>query len=101
MKNPKANEKNSGFLRIERDWLDKIVSEGYVDTFRYLYPETIKYSWWTYRFNARTKNVGWRIDYFFVTEDMLKKNRVVDAGIRNSITGSDHCPIELIMKTEL
>lgn len=100
LKNPKANEKNSGFLRIERDWLDKIVSEGYVDTFRHLYPDTIKYSWWTYRFNARTKNVGWRIDYFFVTEDMLQNNRVVDAGIRNSIMGSDHCPIELVMKTE-
>jgi exodeoxyribonuclease-3 len=97
LKNPKPNEQNSGFLRIERDWLDKIVSEGYVDTFRQLYPETVKYSWWTYRFKARDRNIGWRIDYFFVTEDLFQKNRVIDAGIRNPVLGSDHCPIELTL----
>jgi exodeoxyribonuclease III len=97
LKNPKANEKYSGFLRIERDWLDRIVSEGYIDTFRHFYPDTVKYSWWTYRFNAREKNVGWRIDYFFVTNDLIQQNRVKDALIHDSVTGSDHCPIELIL----
>lgn len=98
LKNPKANENNSGFLRIERDWLDKIVENGYVDTFRHLYPDTEKYSWWTYRFNARAKNVGWRIDYFFVTESIMKQNRVKNAFICNDIFGSDHCPIGLILQ---
>ena len=63
--NPKSNEKRSGFLPIERQWLDDIVSRGYIDTFRTLHPDTVQYSWWTYRFKAREKNVGWRIDYFF------------------------------------
>lgn len=98
LKNPKANEKNSGFLRVERDWLDRIVSNGYIDTFRHLNPDLVKYSWWTYRFNARAKNVGWRIDYFFVTDDMIKKNLVKNASIHNSILGSDHCPVGLILE---
>ncbi|MBC2714822.1 MAG: exodeoxyribonuclease III [Desulfobacteraceae bacterium] len=97
LKNPKANEKTSGFLRIERDWLDKILSEGYVDTFRYLYPEAIKYSWWTYRFKARDRNAGWRIDYFFVTQDLIDSGRVKEAFIDNDIFGSDHCPIGLVL----
>ncbi|MGD2185804.1 MAG: exodeoxyribonuclease III, partial [Desulfobacterales bacterium] len=63
LKNPKANENTSGFLRIERDWLDRIVQNGYVDTFRHFFPDTVKYSWWTYRFKARDRNIGWRIDY--------------------------------------
>jgi exodeoxyribonuclease-3 len=98
LKNPKANENYSGFLRIERDWMDRIVSRGYTDTFRHLYPDTIKYSWWTYRFNARTKNVGWRIDYFFVTNDIVKKKWIKEAIIENAITGSDHCPVGLIIE---
>ncbi len=95
LKNPKANEKYSGFLRVERDWLDKISANGYVDTFRHLYPDTIKYSWWTYRFNARTKNVGWRIDYFFATRDLITQGRVKDAVIEDTVLGSDHCPVGL------
>jgi exodeoxyribonuclease III len=98
LKNPKANEKTSGFLRIERDWLDRIVENGYVDTFRNLYPETIKYSWWTYRFKARERDVGWRIDYFFVTADLVQKGRVKEAFIDNDIYGSDHCPVGLILE---
>jgi exodeoxyribonuclease III len=98
LKNPKANENYSGFLRIERDWLDRITQNGYVDTFRFLHPDTVKYSWWTYRFGARAKNVGWRIDYFFITRDMMEKNRVKDAFIDNSIMGSDHCPIGLVLE---
>ncbi len=98
LKNPKSNEKRSGFLRIERDWLDRIVTDGYVDTFRALYPEEVKYSWWSYRFKARERNAGWRIDYFFVTPDMMEKGWVKDAVIENEIFGSDHCPVGLILE---
>lgn len=98
LKNPKANRDRSGFLRIERDWLDNIVAQGYVDTFRYLYPKTVKYSWWTYRFKARERNAGWRIDYFFVTRDLIDKNRVKEAFIENDIYGSDHCPVGLVLE---
>lgn len=97
LKNPEANAKRSGFLRIERDWLDRIVERGYVDTFRTLYPDTVKYSWWTYRFNARKNNAGWRIDYFFVSRDLFDNGRVHDAFIDNSIYGSDHCPVGLVL----
>ncbi len=97
LKNPKANEKRSGFLRVERDWLDNIIERGYVDTFRYFYPEKVKYSWWSYRFRARERNAGWRIDYFFVSKNMIEKNMVKDAFIDNEITGSDHCPIGIIV----
>ena len=95
LKNPKPNEKRSGFLRIERDWLDRIIEKGYVDVFRHFNPETVKYSWWSYRFNSRAKNTGWRIDYFFVTEDFLDRDMVKDVFIENDIYGSDHCPIGL------
>ena len=98
LKNPKPNENTSGFLRIERDWLDRIVQNGYVDTFRHFFPDTVKYSWWTYRFKARDRNVGWRIDYFFVTEDILKKGWIKEAFIDNEIFGSDHCPIGLVLE---
>jgi exodeoxyribonuclease III len=98
LKNPKANEKRSGFLRIERDLLDRIVADGYADTFRTLYPEEVKYSWWTYRFKARERNAGWRIDYFFVTPDIMEKGWVKDAVIENGIFGSDHCPVGLILE---
>lgn len=93
LKNPKANAQRSGFLRIERDWMDRLVAEGWVDTFRHLYPDTVTYSWWTYRFNARKNNAGWRIDYFFVSEDIVKNNWLKDAFIRTDIMGSDHCPV--------
>lgn len=95
LKNPQANAKTSGFLRIERDWLDRITANGYVDTFRHFYPETVKYSWWTYRFKARERNVGWRIDYFFVTRNLIDHHEVTDAFIENDIYGSDHCPVGL------
>ncbi len=98
LKNPKANEKTSGFMRIERDWLDRIESAGYIDTFRHLYPDTAKYSWWTYRFKARERNVGWRIDYFFVTKDIVDRGWVKEAFIDNDIYGSDHCPVGLIVE---
>jgi len=93
LKNPKANAKTSGFLRIERDWIDRIVESGYVDTFRYLYPDTEKYSWWTYRFQARSRNIGWRIDYVFITQDLVDNGWLTSAFIDNTILGSDHCPV--------
>ena len=98
LKNPKANEKTSGFLRIERDWLDRIVQNGYVDTFRHFHPDIVKYSWWTYRFKARDRDIGWRIDYFFVTGDIIKKGWIKEAFIDNDIFGSDHCPIGLVLE---
>lgn len=98
LKNPKSNEKTSGFLRVERDWLDRISDRGYVDTFRHLYPDTVKYSWWTYRFKARERDIGWRIDYFFVTRDLVETGRVKEAFIDNDIYGSDHCPIGLVIE---
>jgi len=91
LKNPKANENTSGFLRIERDWLDQIVENGYTDTFRHLYPNAVEYSWWSYRTAARKRNAGWRIDYVFVTQDMI--GNVRRAFIDNDILGSDHCPV--------
>jgi exodeoxyribonuclease-3 len=96
LKNSKSNEKFSGFLRIERDWIDRIIENGYVDTFRYAFPDTVKYSWWSYRYNAREKNIGWRIDYIFVTNDIVAKGWISKSFIDNDIYGSDHCPIGLI-----
>ena len=98
LKNPGPNSKRSGFLRIERDWLDFIIESGYVDTFRHLFPDTVKYSWWSYRFKAREKNIGWRIDYFFTTKDMIDNGGVRQAFIDNEIFGSDHCPIGLVIE---
>ncbi|MDL2270066.1 exodeoxyribonuclease III [Desulfosarcina sp. OttesenSCG-928-A07] len=98
LKNPGPNSTRSGFLPVERKWLDRIVEMGYVDTFRHLYPDAVKYSWWSYRFNARQNNAGWRIDYFFVSADMVEKGWIKDAFIDNTIFGSDHCPVGLILE---
>ena len=95
LKNPKPNSKRSGFLRIERDVLDSMIDQGYVDTFRHFHPEEVKYSWWSYRFSARKNNAGWRIDYFFVTKDLIEKKIVKQAFINNDVLGSDHCPVGL------
>lgn len=90
---PKDNIKNSGFMPIERERLDSYEENGWVDTFRLFHPEGDRYSWWTYRFGARTRNVGWRIDYFFVNEGFT--DQVLDGDIHPEIMGSDHCPISL------
>lgn len=91
---PKANEKTSGFLPMERDWITKFLEHGYIDTFRLVNGDIKdKYSWWSYRANARGNNVGWRIDYFYISEDL--KDFVKDAYILDEIMGSDHCPIGL------
>ncbi len=93
LKNPKANENNAGFTIQERNAFTNLLSQGYIDTFRYLNPNEIKYSWWSYRFNARSNNAGWRIDYFVVSERL--KDKLISSLIHNEILGSDHCPIEL------
>ncbi|PLY07694.1 MAG: exodeoxyribonuclease III [Arcobacter sp.] len=91
---PKANEKTSGFLPMEREWIDKFLSHGYIDTLRHARGDIEgAYSWWSYRANARANNVGWRIDYFYVSEDL--KEYIKDAYILDDIMGSDHCPIAL------
>lgn len=94
LKNPKTNRKNAGFTDEERVRFSELLKEGFVDTFRYFYPdETGIYSWWSYRFHAREKNAGWRIDYFLVSE--VLKDELKDAKIHTEIFGSDHCPVEL------
>ena len=93
---PKDNIKNSGFMPVERKQLDNYVDNGWVDTFRLFHPEPERYSWWTYRFGARERNVGWRIDYFFVNEGFVEK--VVDAEIHDDVMGSDHCPVSLTLE---
>jgi exodeoxyribonuclease-3 len=94
LKNPKANRRNAGFTDEERGKFQKLLDSGFTDSFRYLYPDKEgAYSWWSYRFHAREKNAGWRIDYFLV--DDLAKDKIVDAKIHSGIMGSDHCPVEL------
>lgn len=90
---PKENQKNTGFLPIERAWIDKVVEKGFIDTFRYKNTDTVKYSYWDMKTFARQRNVGWRIDYFFVSDNL--KDKIRDADILDSIYGSDHCPILL------
>ena len=96
LKNPKTNHKNAGFTDEEREKMTQLLSNGFIDTFRSLYPEQITYSWWSYRFRAREKNTGWRIDYFLISERL--KDRLEDAKIHTEIMGSDHCPIEITLK---
>jgi exodeoxyribonuclease-3 len=91
--NPKANAERSGFLPVERAWLDRLAAGGYVDTFRHFYPDRVCYSWWTYRFRSRERDIGWRIDYVFVNREMIAAGLLRDAFIDNSIFGSDHCPV--------
>lgn len=94
LKNPKTNRQNAGFTDQERQKMTQLLEAGFVDTFRFLYPDkTGAYSWWSYRFNARAKNAGWRIDYFLVSERL--KDAVQEASLQNQIEGSDHCPVTL------
>lgn len=97
LKNPKNNRKNAGFTDEEREKFSVLLDNGFIDTYRYLHPDTEGiYSWWSYRFNARANNAGWRIDYFCVSERM--KDRIEEANIHTEVLGSDHCPVELIIK---
>ncbi len=93
IKNPKTNRRNAGFTDEERGQMTTLLHSGFTDTFRSLYPTQVTYSWWSYRFHAREKNAGWRIDYFLVSDRMADK--VADAKIHTDIFGSDHCPVEL------
>jgi len=96
LKNPKENEKTSGFLPEEREWVSKFLEHGFVDVYRKLYPDREQYSWWTYRYNARARGIGWRLDYFLVSEAL--ESRVKDVIIHEDVLGSDHCPVELILE---
>lgn len=97
LKNPKTNRRNAGFTDEEREKMTTLLSSGFVDSYRYLYPDKENvYSWWSYRFSAREKNAGWRIDYFLVSEDA--KERIEEAQIHTDIYGSDHCPVSLSFK---
>ena len=97
LKNPKTNRRNAGFTDEEREKFSILLEEGFIDTFRYFYPELEGvYSWWSYRFNARANNAGWRIDYFCTSKAL--EDRLVDAKIHTEVFGSDHCPVELIIK---
>jgi exodeoxyribonuclease-3 len=95
LKNPKTNRKNAGFTDEEREKMTILLSKGFIDTFRFLYPEQETYSWWSYRFRAREKNAGWRIDYFLISSRL--KEALKDASIHTEIMGSDHCPVELLL----
>jgi len=96
IKNPKTNRRNAGFTDEEREKMTELLAGGFIDTFRTLYPEQVTYSWWSYRFRARERNTGWRIDYFLISERL--KERIADAKIHTDIYGSDHCPIELDLR---
>jgi exodeoxyribonuclease-3 len=96
LKNPKQNEKYSGFLPEERAWIDKYLEHNFVDIYRKFYPEKVQYTWWTYRLNARNRNIGWRLDYFLISKEL--SSQVKDAVIYDEILGSDHCPIGLELK---
>ena len=93
LKNPKTNRKNAGFTDEERSKMTALLDAGFTDTFRYFYPEQVTYSWWSYRFKAREKNAGWRIDYFICSDAL--RDRLKDAKIHTEVMGSDHCPVEL------
>lgn len=97
LKNPKNNRRNAGFTDEERGKFSELLESGFIDTYRYFNPDLEgKYSWWSYRFNARKNNAGWRIDYFCASEKL--KDRLVSADIHSEILGSDHCPVELVIK---
>ncbi len=93
--NPKQNSTNSGFLLQEREWIDKYMEHGLVDAYRQLYPERVQYTWWTYLYNARKRNIGWRLDYFLLSKSLME--RVQDVIIHDDAEGSDHCPVTLVI----
>lgn len=96
LRNPKSNQKTSGFLPEERGWMQKYLDHGFVDIFRQLYPERVQYTWWTNILKARQRGVGWRLDYFLISEALVP--RVKDVIIHEAVPGSDHCPVELVLR---
>lgn len=97
LRHPKANANTTGFLPEERLWIDHYLAHGFVDAYRYLYPQRVQYTWWTYRLDARARNVGWRLDYFLVSESLMPQ--VEDVIIHEEVLGSDHCPVTLVLET--
>ena len=93
LKNPEENETTSGFMPAEREWVQRFLDHGFVDAYRRLYPEKVEYTWWTYRFAARQRGIGWRLDYFLVSEALMP--RVKDVIVHETVEGSDHCPVEM------
>ncbi len=93
--NPKENVKTSGFMPEERAWVSKYLASGFKDAYREIYPDRVEYTWWTYRFKARERNIGWRLDYFLVSDALMP--RVKDVEIHNDVFGSDHCPVTLVL----
>ena len=96
LKNPKTNHQNAGFTDDEREKMTTLLGSGFTDSFRFKYPEKVEYSWWSYRAQARTKNVGWRIDYFIISDRL--RNRLQDSKIHTEVMGSDHCPVEITIE---
>lgn len=96
LKNPKTNRQNAGFTQEERDKMTLLLDSGFTDSFRFLYPDKVAYSWWSYMFHARQNNAGWRIDYFLVSDAL--RDRIEDSRILGDVMGSDHCPVELILR---
>ncbi len=96
IKNPKTNRHNAGFTDEEREQFSILLDNGFTDSFRFKYPDKVKYSWWSYRFQARQKNAGWRIDYFVISDRL--RDCLADAAIHTEIYGSDHCPVELVLQ---
>ncbi|MBR6015888.1 MAG: exodeoxyribonuclease III [Prevotella sp.] len=96
LKNPKTNHQSAGFTDDEREKMTTLLGSGFTDSFRFKYPEKVEYSWWSYRAQARTKNVGWRIDYFIISDRL--RNRLQDAKIHTEVLGSDHCPVEITIE---
>ena len=94
--NPKSNQKNTGFLPEERAWIDKYLEHNFVDAYRSLYPDTVGYTWWDYRTGARPRNIGWRLDYFLVSSELMPRVKAVE--IHDDVMGSDHCPVSLILR---
>ena len=96
LKNPRKNATTSGFLPEEREWLQRFLDHHFVDVYRYLYPDKVQYTWWTYRFAARARGIGWRLDYFLVSEVLVP--RVREVKVHEDVLGSDHCPVEIVME---
>jgi exodeoxyribonuclease-3 len=97
LKNPKENVNTSGFMPVERAWIDRYLEHGFVDAYRVLYPEREEYTWWTYRFRARQRGIGWRLDYYLVSETLME--RVEEVVIHREVMGSDHCPVSLLLRS--
>lgn len=98
LRNPKQNEDTSGFMPVERAWIDRYLESGFVDVYRHLYPERVQYTWWTYRLNARQRGIGWRLDYYLISAGLLPTVR--DVIINDDVLGSDHCPVTLLFQSE-